>query len=401
MTTRTLLAVLLILGTLGGYSCTNAQSRATDEPVSKPPLTVETVEVAQIFIERRSEVVGSLFPNEQVILSSEVAAPVREVHVDFGSTIRKGQLLVTLDGTEFDLEVKRAENALTEALAGLGRTADQGERAIDIESLPSVAQARVMLEDARTKLSTAASLVATKDIPAQRYVELQKTVESREAALGEARNQAAMQIAAVQARRTEIQVAREPLSDTRIYAPFDGVVAERQVALGQYVRDNTPLLTLVQIDPLRLRARVPESAAAAVRLGMPIEFQTDAHPGMKFQSTVTDVSPVLDPASRTLTAEALVPNRSLVLKPGMFAKIIVVVAEKSPATVVPRSGLMPFAGLTKVFVVRDGKVEEVQVQTGAESGDYVELVNSPLKPGDRVVASNLDELSNGAAVVQK
>src|SRR5690606_28695898 len=109
--------------------------------------------------------------------------------------------------------------------------------------------------------------------------------------------------------------------------------------------------TVVQIDPLRLRARVPEVSAASITRGVRLRFRTDSLPGETFDAAVTDISPVVDAQSRTLTAEARVSNPQGRLRPGMFVQVEAVLGESQPAIMAPVSSLAQFAGLTRVFVL--------------------------------------------------
>jgi membrane fusion protein (multidrug efflux system) len=144
---------------------------------------------------------------------------------------------------------------------------------------------------------------------------------------------------------------------------------------------------------------VPETGASLVREGVRLSFETDAYPGRSFEAVVSSVSPVLDSSSRTLIAEARVPNSEGLLKPGMFAKIEVVLDESSPAVLVPRQSILTFAGINKIFVIDpDGIVEERSVELGVELDGKVEVLGEAVTGGEQVAVDQLELLKPGMTV---
>lgn len=309
-------------------------------------------------MERTVEIVGALFPDEEVQVSNDAAGYLEKVHVDFGSEVKQGQVLAELDKQEIAsrLEQRRAERA----------------------------QARSALADAQSKFESAQQLIKTGDIPQQRFTELEQGYQSR--------------LAQVRAADAQVEIAEKALRDATIRSPFAGTVSNKLVSAGQYVRDKTPLLVLVKDATLRLRGRLPESAAGAARVGMDVTFTSEALPGKTFRARISEIGAALDPQSRTLTVEAKVPNPERLLKPGMFAKITVTTDARSRAVMVPRQAIYEFAGLTKLFLVNGNQVEELQVQTGIVDDKFVEVRHDKLKAGDMIAVSKLSELRNGEQV---
>ncbi len=389
---------LLLAALLPGCGGSEANSPDAAPPPTES-LSVGVAQARQMPVDRKAEVVGTLLAYEQVSFTSKMSGTVSEVPFDFGDRVGKGQLLIALDPTESRIAVQRARAALAEALAWLGLPPDGDETKLEQERMPAVVQAATALADAKSKWQSADMLRQTRDIAEQRYLEVEKTVEMREAALAAARDQVRVQLATVLSKRAELALAEKKLADTRILAPFDGSVVARHVSIGEYVRDDAPLITLAQIHPLRLRGRVPETGAGAARPGISVEFSTDAFPGRTFPATVTSVSPTLDPASRTLVAEALVDNKEGLLKPGMFAKIQLLVATGVNTVMVPKEALLQFGGLTKLFAVSDeGAVRELAVETGVEADGWVEILHGAVQAGDRLAVSRLEDLASGVQV---
>lgn len=370
------------------------QTQAATKPQAPLAIRVATAETRQV--DRTLAVTGSLQPDETVSVSAEVAGRVSEVRVDFGQSVRQGETVAELDKREFVWQCDRSRAALTQALARMGLDANQEQ--VTPDSTPAVRLAKAQMEDMRFKYENAARLIKTGDVSQERYIEMEKAYRAREAAYQAARDDLRTQIAGVQALGAELKLAQKRLSDATVRAPFDGAVTARLVSPGQYLRENTPIVTLVKAYPLRLRADIPESAAGEIRLGGQLEFSTDAAPGARFHAVVREMNPALDARSRSLTVEARIREQDPRLRPGMFVRIDVALARDATAVVVPSEALYQIAGLTKVFVIRDGRVTANLIAPGREIGGWVEVPADRVRPGDSVAIGNLGILVDGARV---
>jgi RND family efflux transporter MFP subunit len=206
------------------------------------------------------------------------------------------------------------------------------------------------------------------------------------------------QWALVDSLRAELRLAQKHLSDTQVRAPFDGAVTQKMVSVGQYMKENTPILMLVKADPLRLRAEIPENGSAEVRVGSTLTFTTDAIPDQEFRAVVRELNPSLDSKSRVLEAEGRLTQSDPRLRPGMFVQVKLTTKRSTEVVVAPKQAIYTVAGLQKIFLIRGGKVVEVRVPPGTEKDGFVEVPSELVKPGDRIAISNLPALTNNADV---
>jgi membrane fusion protein (multidrug efflux system) len=206
------------------------------------------------------------------------------------------------------------------------------------------------------------------------------------------------QIASLSALRADVSLAQKRLNDAVVRAPFDGSVAEKLVSPGQYTKENTPLLTVIKAYPMRLRVDIPENAAGLVRIGTTLNFTTDAVPGQQFSAVIRELNPSLDARSRSLKAEARLTQSDSRLRPGMFVQVQLVLSKATQIVAVPKDALYTVAGLTKMFVIRNGKAVELKITPGQDLGSWIEVPRESVNPGDQVVVSGLTQLINGAAV---
>jgi RND family efflux transporter MFP subunit len=205
------------------------------------------------------------------------------------------------------------------------------------------------------------------------------------------------QFQALRAARARLVVARKALEDTVVRAPFGGLVAERLVSLGDYVTRGTRVAVVIRTSSLRVQLTVPEQYIAEITVGRPVTLEVDAYPGKTFAGQVRYVSPAVQPESRALLVEAVVPNQDGLLKPGLFATARLEQASHAPGIVVPASAVRLAAGSARLFVVRSDHVEERVVTTGQTLGDRVEIT-SGLEVGEKVVVSDVSALADGTTV---
>lgn len=179
-------------------------------------------------------------------------------------------------------------------------------------------------------------------------------------------------------------------------------ISQRHVAEGQFLRPGDPVYDLVLEHPLRLRANVPERFGARVAEGQGVEITVASYPGKTFQGTISRINPRIDPVSRTFEVEATVANEELILRPGSFAKARIVTQREDDATLVPIEAVVRFAGVVKLFLIDPAsggdRVSEVQVRTGVQSGEMIEILDG-LPEGSVVVTSGQTRLADGSTVV--
>jgi RND family efflux transporter MFP subunit len=205
------------------------------------------------------------------------------------------------------------------------------------------------------------------------------------------------QVAMVEQQQAAINLARKNLGDTVVRAPISGAVKEKTQARGAYVPVGGKILTLVRTNPLRLRADIPETYAAMVRVGQTITLTTDAFPDRTFSGRVARIGASLNEQTRALTVEATVSNPGNLLRPGMFAKSQLVTNRNGAAVMIPTKAVYTIAGLNKVFVIENGKAVEKLVKTGSADGELIEITEG-IHEGDQVATSNLDKLQQGTVV---
>jgi membrane fusion protein, multidrug efflux system len=394
-----LLIALLFVSACSKQDIKTAEAKAAAAGRANDPIVVKTVTAVERTVERAIAVTGTLVPDETVTVSTEIPGRISAIRADFGQTVRKGDILIELDRTEYDLQVERARGALNQALARISLPPYTGKIAPP-ETTPGVRTATAQYEDAKYKYENAAKLVKTGDISQDRFNELEKALHARQSALDGSRDELRTLWMNVTALEADLKIAEKHRSDTTVRAPFDGVVGEKLISAGQYVKDNIGVLKLVKVHPMRLRVEMPEAAANAVRVGTPLTFTTDAADGIQFQAIVRELNPALDARNRTLTAEARLTKPDFRLRPGMFVQVKLVTERATRVVTVPRQALYSIAGLTKLFKIENGVAHLVTFVPGPEQDGFVEVPGGLLQNGDRVAISELGALTEGAKVRQ-
>jgi RND family efflux transporter MFP subunit len=203
--------------------------------------------------------------------------------------------------------------------------------------------------------------------------------------------------ASLQDRRASYELAQKKVADAVIKAPVAGSISERLIQPGEYIRENTPVVTIVQMNPLKLKTAIQEKHASLIHPGQSIEFNVEAFINRKFEGKIAYVSPAVDQATRTFAVEALVENPDRQLKPGFFAKGVVLTKIDENVVAVPDDAISTLAGVSTVYVIDNGKARQQQIALGARQNKLVE-VTSGLKGDETLATSNLSQLATGVTV---
>jgi RND family efflux transporter MFP subunit len=338
---------------------------------------------------------GTLLADEDSRLAPVVPGRVVEVLVERGDRVEEGQPLVRLRDVDFRLQAAAARAPLEQARARLGVAA--GARPAAPEDMPEVRSATAALTLADESLRRAEEL-------AQRGVLPPAQLDEARTRAAQARDQhaTALQgtraaIAALGVAEAQLSLASSALSEALVRAPYAGEIAERNVSPGEYVTVQTPLLVLVRTDPLRLELQVPQERVGSLSLGQRVVLRVDAFPETSFEGRVRYVSAAVDRASRALVVEAVVSNPDGRLRPGMFAEARIELGAQQSVAAVPPSAILTAAGVSRAFVVENGRVEE-RVVTVLERTATEVLVGQGVSAGQTLATSGLDHLTDGSAV---
>ncbi len=360
-------------------------------------VAIHTATPQRISIQRQVDLAGSLISPDQAKLSSEVAGVVRQVLVELGQEVKVGQVVVKLDPRELDLALQRAQSQLKQTEAQLGIDGVRVKEPLPDDQISSVRLAIANRDDALAQLRRAQRLRSQNLLP---QADLD-TAETR-VKVTEANHQAALETvqslkATLQDRRQAVELAEKKLNDTDIQSSVAGQVAERYVQQGEYIRENTPVVLIVQMNPLKVKTAIQERYAGLVRTGLPVEFAVESAPGQKFQGRVSNVSPAVDQATRTFPVEILVDNRDRRLKPGFFAKGVIFTHQDANVLAVPENTVSTLAGVSNVYVIENGKARQQMLSLGTRIGNLHEVL-SGLKGDEVLAASNLSLLATGVPV---
>ena len=387
-----LLAYVLILSVT--VACGERADAVADGASHETAVIVTTAAVVEQPVTRFIRVSGTLAAQEDAEVAAEVAGRVVATPIERGSRIAAGATLVQIADAEVAAQAREAEANAAQIEARLGTASGAP---FEVERVPEVANAQANYVLARTEFERTQMLQQRQLISASEFDQKQAQVEAARRQYEVARNGAEQQYQALIAARARVAMARKAVADTVVRAPFDGVIGERLVSVGDYVTRGTKVASVLRVSPLRLELTVPAQYVSAVTIGSPVSLEVDAYPGDTFVGNVRYVSPALRSDSRALIVEAMVENLDGRLRPGLFATARIEQAAKSPALLVPAAAVQRTATGHRVFVVAGDKVEERLVTLGEPRGAQLE-VTSGVAAGDRVVAADLDRVKDGAIV---
>jgi len=383
------LFVFTLLAALGSSGCgTSPGTAAGIESSGKAGVDaalrrVDVIAAVEKPIEKIVTVTGTLAAEQEIVLGLKVAGRISELPLDLGSTVQKGDVIARLDTTDFELRVRQSEASLQQARVRLGLPPTGTSEDVDLEKTAFVREARAQMDSARARLDRATQLLekgllakADLDTVSGAY----KVTEAQYAdALDEGKNRQGV----LAQRRSELEIARQQLKDAVLEAPIAGAVRQRHANVGQYLAAGAPVVTLVQMNPLRLRTEIPERDALDIRIGMLVRVTVEDAAG-SYQGKVVRLSPAIDETSRTLLVETEVSNANNSLRPGAFARAEIVASSSQRALMLPATSVVTFAGIDRVFTVQDGQASEKRVRTGRHTAAGVEILEG-VSPGELVV----------------
>lgn len=407
-----LVALVVALG-LFAVSCGGSKANVrTDAAPVDSPAAIEVTTAAAISRElpRFFEATGSLAGDQQTDVAPSIAGKVVAIGVDLGSYVKRGQMIVRLDDVDSKLRVAQSQAQVDQAKSALRQAEEKvglrSGQAFDPDRVPEVENARVALELAEKNLRRAEKLIESGDVSRSSYDQQKAQRDQLSEQYESARSLARQNYAAVSTARanvanaeSQLGLARRALSYALVFSPIDGYVAERSADLGEYVSPTSKVATVVRINPMRIRIEIPEQAIPEVRVGQSVSVTTSAWPDKNFSGRIARISPSLAADSRTLSVEADIENKSGELKPGQFATVRILQSRSEPAVLIPARAVRTESGVSRVFVIKEGRAEQRLVQLGQAESDLLE-VKSGVAEGEQVATSNVEQLSDGIAIRQ-
>jgi RND family efflux transporter MFP subunit len=281
---------------------------------------------------------------------------------------------------------------------------------VDVTTLPPVLSARLRLDLAKTKLARFESLVKSQSIAQDDFDQAQSDAA---VAQSEWQNQmllARSSLASIVLREAELDVNRQKLKDTQVFSPMPTgelreddrfySIAQRMVSEGTMVRPGDSLFRLVLGRSVKVSLRLQATHNRSVIIGQQVEIEV-ASEGDLVRGTITRISPVVDPLTRTFNVEIEVPNEELQLKPGNFVKARIFTGQEERVPTIPIVALDTFAGLNKVFSIEHDKAREHLVRIGFQEDDWIEVIEPDLPEGTLIATSAQRMLSDGISVTVK
>ena len=397
MTVRRALLVLPGLIAITALSGCRAEISTEASAASAAPAPVAVTPVESRAVDRYLRVTGSLVADEQAEVSAETAGRVVEIPIERGTRVQQGTLLARISATETAAQLQEAEANAAQIESRLGLTPGQP---FEAKQVPDVMNAKASLDWAEAEFNRIRSLLDQKVVSQSEFDQRRTQVEAARQQYQVALNSAQQSYRLFEAARARITLARKAVADTGIRAPFAGLVAERVVSVGDYVTRGTRVATVVRVDPLRLELTVPEQSVSLVKVGLPVKLTVDAYTDAEFDAHIRFVSPSLRADQRALTVEALAANADGRLKPGMFATARIRQAVDAPALLVPATSVEVIAGTSRVYVVKNNRVEERIVTVGETFGDRIE-VTSGIAKGESVATDPKGRLADGQTVASR
>ena len=340
---------------------------------SRPPVAVEVDSVRYASIQQAESFTGTVSPLYKYIIAPKVSGRVIQIKKRIGDWLKKGEVLARIDDSEYQQAVREAEANLKIAQASLKEASSQ------------LALANQELERVQSLQEKGIASPAELDAAQSNFTAQKSRLE--------------LANAQVEQREAALKTANIRLSYTVLVTTEPGFIGERYVDEGSLLAPNAPVVSVIGIDTVIVQTTVIERIYGRIQIGQSAEVEVDAFPTKRFYGIVSRIAPMLQEASRVAKMEVEVANDSLFLKPGMFTKLSVVLAQKDSAQVVPTQAVVSRAGENGVFVIPDSAAvaSYIPVQVGITSPEKTEILSPRLQ--GLVVTLGQHLLENGSPVI--
>jgi multidrug efflux pump subunit AcrA (membrane-fusion protein) len=420
---------LAIISALFAAACGTGSSAERQQNGNSNSQADATIAVTTAKTEARNvpaviQATGSLVADETSNVAPKVAGKIANVSVDVGDVVAKGVVIAKIEDSDARRTLAAAEAGVKQAIAAVRQAeAKLGlgpNGSFNASSIPEVRSANAIYQQSLAELRQAEAnekryreLVATGDVAMITYEQFRTARDTARASANSAKelldaqvntarqnNQAiASANANLDAARTQVETAKQQLADTVVRAPFDGVVSNRPVAVGEFVSSADIIATILRSNPIKIQIQIAEADVPAVRIGRGVSVEVDAYRDRKFSGVVTSVNPLVDATSRSAVVEASIENGDNALRAGMFATARINKEGGSTGIFVPKTAIYNDQSTQsfRAFVIVDGIAKLRVLQLGTEEGDHQQVLDG-LNADETVATSNLDQLYEGAKV---
>lgn len=377
-----------------------------------PLVEVKLAEAKTADLTETVQAPGTVFPLAQAAVAAKIQAPIRELLVTKGAEVKKDQLIAVLENR--DLEAARMETAgaLREAESALARLS-AGALPGDMERAETqVSITKSALETAQKIFERRKTLVDQGALPAKELLVSQNELATAQGNYLVAKKN--LELLQSQTRERDLEMARSRVEQakaklaqaeaqvayTRIRSPMDGVVSDQWMYPGDMAKPDAPIVTLVDIHKIIVRAQAPEARAAALTLGQTAQFSPQELPGRKFAGRISVISPAVDRAARTVEVWTEIDNGSRELRAGGYGTLAIAAGRVKGAVVIPRAAAVLEEGANQgvVYTVDEKNIAHKRtVKVGIEHEGMLQVTEG-LKVGERVVAEGNYGLPDQAEV---
>jgi RND family efflux transporter MFP subunit len=362
------------------------------EKAPEAPVLVKTVTAKKGNLNIRLKSPGEAFTKKKIIVKSEVAGWIDNLHVEEGQHVKKGDLLVKLDNRQYQLNLEEARASYLQKLSELLMEQKFSQNQ-EQTSTPNLER----LKKSKNEFDKANDLYSKGLISLEEYEKVSKEYEMALIESGELKDEIREAAKGVTQADINVKKAQMELEKTQIYAPFPGIICNIQVTTQEHVSGSQELFTLVNIDQIQVHAKVLESEIGKMKTGREVTLNFSAYPDKEFKGTVKSISPIIDPDDRTCKVIITMKNPHEVIKPGMHAEVEIITDIYQDRLLIPQDAILVREGRKLAFVVEGDLAKWRYLDLGLENEEYAEVLDG-IKQGEEVIIEGHFTLAHDARV---
>jgi len=352
---------------------------------------VEVINPQRRSIEEYVKITGTCHSSERSTIGAKIEGTIENFLVDEGDRVKKGQVLARLEKTDYAFKLKLAELEYLNAKAQV----EKGKAEIEKASSDLITK-KADFERLRTVYEKGSLAKQRFDLAKNSYDVAQVVLNQTKIGLKIFETQVIFL-------KTRVEIARKKLLDCKIRAPFHGVISIRHANIGEWVKVGESIFTLEADNPIEIKGRISEIYLNKLKIGMPVRVKVDganspSGTSRDYEPKLKEIAPVADPRQRTVEITVQMNNADYLLKPGLFARMDVILKRTAEAMVIPEACIIKAHNPLSVFVIKENRAEIQEIETGIKEAEMVEIL-SGLNMDSKVVAAGKDQLVGGEKVL--
>ncbi|MDK2810637.1 MAG: HlyD family secretion protein [Petroclostridium sp.] len=400
-------AALLLTGIITGCSRKQAQ---TPQQTDEKAISVSVSKAVRMDIESTVKLNGKVTPNIEVNVIPKVAGKVKKIYIKEGQMVKQGDILFTIEDTDYRLQTEQAAAALNSARVALQKAKGGAVEQQIAQLRSSLALAETNYSDAKNNYQRIKQLFESGGASKQALENAETALKNAQEQYQTAKNNLELtlnkinpeNIAAAEAGLKQSQaayeIAKNQLDNTIVTSPITGIVSSKNIEEGEMAGTAAPVMTVVDLSTVMVEIQVPENTINKIKLGDKVAVKIGSAGIDSIEGTIESISYTADSNTRNYPVKIRISNEKNLLKGGMFAEVLIPVAKADQALAVPLSAVLDEDRQKMIYVAVDGKAQKKEIKTGLADDKFIQVLQG-ISENEEIIVKGQDFVQDGTKII--